>query len=191
MKEKMIGKFMPFLQELSNFIDRCYSVCLNLTQQLASLMDNKELLYRCMFSNMHLTSVLKYLGELLTILISLDAIVAHNDSLLDSWSAYKSMISLARNDVSAFGTSTEEIGQFERLLVSVDQSIMIGEIYKGCIEQNFEAAFEDDNASSIPINVRNNVNFMTGEMLACMKQIIETSVPIISTQSELLKKTNA
>ena len=28
MKEKMIGKFLPFLQELANFIDRCYSVLL-------------------------------------------------------------------------------------------------------------------------------------------------------------------
>lgn len=185
MKEKMVGKFLPFLQELSNFIDRCYSVCLNLVQQLASLMDNKELLYRCMFSNMHLTSVFKSLGELLTILISLDSIVHHNENLQDAWGAYKSMISLARNDAAAFSTSPEEISKFERLLVAVDQSIMIGEIFKGCIEQNFESAFEDDNTSAIPINVRNNVNFMTGELLVCMKQNIETSVPVMGTQSEL------
>lgn len=127
MKEKMVGRFMPFLQELSNFIDRCYSVCLNLVQQLASLMDNKELLYRCMFNSMHLTSVFKSLGELLTILISLDAIVAHNDNLQDAWASYKSMISLARMDAAAFGTTTEDIAKFERLLVSVDQAIMIGE----------------------------------------------------------------
>ena len=126
MKEKMVGRFMPFLQELSNFIDRCYSVCLNLVQQLASLMDNKELLYRCMFNSMHLTSVFKSLGELLTILISLDAIVAHNDNLQDAWASYKSMISLARMDAAAFGTTTEDIAKFERLLVSVDQAIMIG-----------------------------------------------------------------
>jgi WASH complex subunit 7 len=188
MKEKMIGKFLPFLQELSNFIDRCYSVCLNLVQQLASLMDNKELLYRCMFSSMHLTSVFKQLGELLTVLISLDAIVQHNENLQDAWSAYKSMISLARNDVATFNTSTEEIAKFERLLVSVDQAIMINEIFKGCIEQNFESAIEDD-SSVTPINVRNNVNFMTGEMLFCMKQIIENSVPVMGTQSELNERT--
>ena len=42
MKEKMIGKFLPLLQELSNYIDRCYSVCLNIIQQLSSLMNNNE-----------------------------------------------------------------------------------------------------------------------------------------------------
>jgi WASH complex subunit 7 len=184
MREKMVGKFLPFLQELSNFIDRCYSVCLNLVQQLASLMDNKELLYRCMFSSMHLTSVFKHLGELLSVLISLDAIVQHNEQLQDAWGAYKSMISLARNDMSSFNTTAETIGKFERLLVSIDQSIMLGEIFKGCIEQNFESAIEDD-SSITPINVRNNANFMTGEMLFCLKQIIENSVPVMGTQSEL------
>lgn len=61
----------------------------------------------------------------------------------------------------------------------------LGEIFKGCIEQNFETALEDDGVSTIPINVRNNVNFMTGEMLFCLKQIIEQSVPVMGTASEL------
>ena len=39
--------------------------------------------------------------------------------------------------------------------------------------------------TTIPINVRNNVNFMTGEMLFCLKQIIDHSVPVMGTASEL------
>jgi WASH complex subunit 7 len=185
MKEKMMGKFMPFLQELSNFIDRCYSVCLNLIQQLASLMDPKHMLYRSIFSTTHLPSVFKSLGELLCVLISFDSIVQHNENLQNAWISYKSMISMARMDPSAFSTTTEEIAKFERLLVSVDQSIMIGEIFKGCVEQNFEDAQEADSEEVLRINVRNNVNFMTGELLHCIKQIIDLAVPVMGTASEL------
>lgn len=57
-KEKMIGSLMPTLQEISNFIDRCYSVSINAIQQLSSLISGKEQLYRSSFENVHLEKVL-------------------------------------------------------------------------------------------------------------------------------------
>ena len=47
--EKMIGKFLPLLQDLSNFVDRCYTVATNMVQQLSSLLKDKEHLYRTSF----------------------------------------------------------------------------------------------------------------------------------------------
>lgn len=192
MKEKMMGRVLPFLQELSNFIDRCYSVCLNLVQQVASLMNPNELLYRNIFEHTHLLVVTEALGDLLTVLISLDAIVKHNHLLTTAWNAYKAMISIARSDETAFNTNAADIAQFERLLVSINQSIMMGEIYKGCIEQNFETAFEDDDAAasgvagdgSIKINVRYNSNYMAGELLVTMKTMLETALGTLGTNSE-------
>mmetsp|Transcript_10979 Transcript_10979/g.15110 ORF Transcript_10979/g.15110 Transcript_10979/m.15110 type:complete len:100 (+) Transcript_10979:359-658(+) len=35
-KEKMLGKFLPFLQELCNFTERCNAVTLNLIQRAFS-----------------------------------------------------------------------------------------------------------------------------------------------------------
>jgi hypothetical protein len=56
-KEKMIGSILPTLQEVSNFIDRCYSVSINMVQQLSSLISGKEQLYRSSFQNVHLEKV--------------------------------------------------------------------------------------------------------------------------------------
>ena len=192
MKEKMMGRVLPFLQELSNFIDRCYSVCLNLVQQVASLMNPNELLYRNIFEHTHLLVVTEALGDLLTVLISLDAVVKHNHLLTTAWNAYKAMISIARSDEASFNTNATDIAQFERLLVSINQSIMMGEIYKGCIEQNFEMAYEDDDTgsgvvgdgSSIKINVRYNSNYMAGELLVTMKTMLETALSTLGTNSE-------
>lgn len=164
-KEKMIGQFLPFLQELSNFIDRCYAVAMNLVQQMASLHSPKEMLYKTTFKHTHLYGMFRSFGDLLTILITLDTIIQQNEFAEDCWAAYKSMISYSRVDPAAFDTTVEEIAKFERLLVSIDQSIMIGEIFKGCIEQNFENHFPDENSSAVGINVRGNQTFLDGELM--------------------------
>eukprot|EP01038_Epipyxis_sp_PR26KG_P006379 gene6379-8787_t len=187
MKEKMMGKFLPFLQELSNFVDRCHAVAMNLVQQISSLMNTQDSLYRLIFNRTHLPSAFYSLSDLLSVLMSLDTIIKNNDILLESWSLYKMMISYIRADPPSFNTSIESIAKFERLLVSIDQSIMIGEIFKGCIEQNFEATF-DDAGNSIQINVRNNQAFLTGEFLHCLKLIIENSLAVIGTNSELSER---
>lgn len=56
--ERMMGNLLPTLQEISNFVDRCYSVSVNLVQQLSSLLSPKEQLYKSSFRNVHLTQVL-------------------------------------------------------------------------------------------------------------------------------------
>lgn len=188
-KEYMIGKFLPFLQELSNFIDRCYSVCLNLVQQVASLMNPNELLYRSIFEHTHLPIVSLCLGDLLTILISLDAIIKHNQNLDIAWTAFKLMITLVRSDEAAFETSSNDVAQFERLLVSIDQNIMIGEILKGCIEQNFEDVYDDDDTeNAIKINVRYNRNYISNELLYSMKLMLESALLNIGTNMESIER---
>ena len=56
-REKMMGTILPLLQEISNFVDRCYSVSLNLVQQLSSLISGKEQLYRSSFQRVRLDKV--------------------------------------------------------------------------------------------------------------------------------------
>lgn len=56
-REKSIGEILPTLQEVANFVDRCYAVSINTVQQLASLMNSKEALYRSVFQNVPLTQV--------------------------------------------------------------------------------------------------------------------------------------
>lgn len=68
-KEKMIGSILPLLQEISNFIDRCYSVSINIIQQLSSLISGKEQLYRSSFQNVHLEKVFLFIIHILYFLI--------------------------------------------------------------------------------------------------------------------------
>ena len=187
MKEKMIGKFLPLLQELSNYIDRCYSVCLNIIQQLSSLMNNNDILYRCLYHNVYFINIFKYISELLTILITLDSIIQNNENLLNSWNSYKSMITIIRQNPSDFNTNIDNIIIFERLIISIDQSIMINEIFKGCIEQNFEILIDDNNNTS-NINIRNNLNFMEKQFLYCIKEIIVNNINKINTNNEIHEK---
>eukprot|EP01031_Cornospumella_fuschlensis_P033498 gene33498-40530_t len=185
-KEQMMGKFLPFLQELSNFVDRCYAVALNLVQQLSGLTNQNDFLYRAVFNSTHLMCLYHSLANLLAVLISLDCIIQQNEVLLDSWNCYKSMIAYSRADPAAFGTTDEQIAVFERLLVSVDQTLMIGEIFKGCVEQNFEELeAEEDGELTETLTIRQNTVFLEGELVHCMRMLVENCLPNIGTNNEL------
>ena len=188
-REKMMGKFLPTLQDLSNFIDRCYTVATNMIQQLSSLLRAREGLYKTTFNNVHLVSCFRCLAELFTVLITLDSIVQSNDMLQECWGYYKSIIPMIRSDPSNFDTDEEGLMRFERLLVSIDQTIMIGEIFKGCIEQNFESYHDDGNLEGEDtfIDVRKNETFL-GEMLHCIKVIMDNALSVIGTGGELFER---
>lgn len=187
-KERMLGKFLPFLQELSNFIGRCNAVLLNFIQQISALTNQKNPLYRSTFNHTHLVSLFYSLGSLLTVLITLDALIAQNDILQEAWNAYKSMVAFARADPSTFNTTPEGLAEFEQLLVSVDQEVMLGDIFRNAIEQDFETIAEDlqdENGNQSSVKVRDNVAFLDGELMHCMKLMIDTSLSTLNSNAEL------
>ena len=190
-REKMMGKFLPTLQDLSNFIDRCYTVATNMVQQLSSLLRAREGLYKTTFNNVHLVPCFRCLAELLTVLITIDSIVQSNDALLECWGYYKSIVPMIRSNPSQFETDEESLMRFERLLVSVDQTIMIGEVFRGCIEQNFESCHDDvddvDSDGIVHIEVRKNTTFLS-EMQFCIKHLMESALAVVGTGRELFER---
>jgi len=70
-----MGNFLPFLQELANFIQRCYSVVRNTVNQFACLYHEKQKLYASTFKDVRLDGVWDTLGSLLSVLVTLDAVV--------------------------------------------------------------------------------------------------------------------
>jgi len=80
-REMILGKFLPVMQEISNFVDRCYALSLNIIQQLGSLFNTKELVYRGLFQRAHVRCIFTRLGELLQLLITIDSIVQSNTTL--------------------------------------------------------------------------------------------------------------
>lgn len=125
------------------------------------------------------------LGELLTVQITIDKIIEQNDFLKSAWSRYKQMISFARTDAASFGTTTEAMSTFEHLLVALDRNIMSSDIFRGCIEQNYELMMTDDGEDGY-VNVRGNQTFLN-ELLTCLKDMLEISLSTIGTSNELLQ----
>ena len=184
-KEKMLGQILPLLQELSNFVDRCYSVAVNFVQQVSSLLNAKEELYKSSFQKTHLIRVFSSLGSLLKTLITFDCVIDQNEALKQSWTSYKYMIAVARADTEAFSTNDKELAKFEKLLVSLDTNIMTNEIFKGCIEQNFEVYLNvQNNYMEEFVRVRENATFIR-ELLSSHRTLIDQALDIMNRTNEM------
>jgi WASH complex subunit 7 len=75
------------------------------------------------------------LSDLLRVLITLDSIIVQNPYLLPAWSHYKRMMEYVRAEPGRYGVDEKRVRDFEELLVTLDQAILSGTIFLGCIEQ--------------------------------------------------------
>ena len=85
-------RMLPFFQDLANLVDRCNSITVNIIHQLASLHHSMQKLWKSTFKHVHLIPVYHALGELLEVLITLDAIVVDNPAIASAWDQYKRMM---------------------------------------------------------------------------------------------------
>ena len=191
-KEKMIGNFLPFLQELSNYIFRCYALALNLVQQLAAMRVIRDENMRFLLKEIRFNNALNSLGDLLGILITLDTIITNNESLQEAWLAFKSMVSFSHQDPGS--TSTEGslaptndpklLANFELLIFGIQQNIMMGEIFRNCIEQNYETTQPNELNETYQIEIRNNLAFLEGDLELYLKSSIDKALSVINTAHE-------
>jgi len=136
--QQQIGRMLPFLQDLSNFVNRAYSVVRNYINQLASLYNVKEQLYQNSFKNVHFGVVFYTLGELLTCLVTLDEIIGHNAKFKQSWNMYKRMTKNIKEEPERYNVQEEQLMQFEKYLLSLEGQLLDGLIFQNCIEQEFD-----------------------------------------------------
>ena len=73
------------------------------------------------------------------------------------------------------------------MLVSIDFNIMNGQIFKGCIEQNYEINVDPNTEEEILIRVRDNETFMN-EMLICIKLILDNALNNVGKPIELKER---
>jgi WASH complex subunit 7 len=79
--ELHIGRMLPYFQDISNFVDRCNSITVNMIHQLSSLYQSFQKLWKSTFKLVHLHPVFDALGSLLEVMITIDAIVIDNPNL--------------------------------------------------------------------------------------------------------------
>ncbi|KAE8882575.1 WASH complex subunit 4 [Phytophthora fragariae] len=136
--EVHIGRMLAFFQDISNFVDRCNAITINMIHQLASLYQSFQKLWKSTFKLVHLHPVFDALASLLEVMITIDAIVIDNPNIITSWDKYKRMMQYVRSDPPRYNVTVDKVKQFERLLVSLDQTIMSAQVFQSCIEQDFE-----------------------------------------------------
>ena len=184
-EEQQMGRMLPFFQDLSNLVDRCNSICVNVIHQLASLYHGMQKLWKTTFKHVHMIPVFDALGGLLEVLVTLDAIVLDNPAIGTAWEQYKRMMQYVRAEPSRYGVDEARVRQFERLLVSLDQNVMSGSIFSASIQQDFEAAQSDDDA--FEVQVRNNKVFLD-EMFYCIRDRFHVAANAIGTPTETTQR---
>ncbi|GLE08690.1 hypothetical protein PINS_up020053 [Pythium insidiosum] len=206
-EELFIGRMLPFFQDVSNFVDRCNAITINMLHQLASLYQSFQKLWKSTFKLVHLHPVFDALGSLLEVMITIDAIVLDNPSIVTSWDKYKRMMQYVRADPTRYNITVDKVKQFERLLVSLDQTIMSAQVFQTCIEQDFEVFGsgdlgdededdEDDGRSGRAssdhesrIDIRTNRVFME-EFLHCISAKLSQAESAINSPTETYEKNN-
>ncbi|XP_016078665.1 PREDICTED: WASH complex subunit 7 isoform X3 [Miniopterus natalensis] len=135
-----MGRFISFLQELSCFVTRCYEVVMNVVHQLAALyISNKGAPKIIETTGVHFQTMYEHLGELLTVLLTLDEIIDNHITLKDHWTMYKRLLKSVHHNPSKFGIQEEKLKPFEKFLLKLEGQLLDGMIFQACIEQQFDS----------------------------------------------------
>ncbi|KAG1685224.1 hypothetical protein DVH05_006677 [Phytophthora capsici] len=86
--EVHIGRMLVFFQDISNFMDRCNAITINMINQLAILYQSFQNLWKSTFKLVHLHPVFDVLASLLEVMITIDAIVIDSPNIITSWDKY-------------------------------------------------------------------------------------------------------
>ncbi|GAM18419.1 hypothetical protein SAMD00019534_015940 [Acytostelium subglobosum LB1] len=134
-----VGRLLPFMIDLSAFVNRCYAITRNIVSQLASCYQAQANAFSKFFKNIHLQSVFYALSDLFSVLITLDQIVVQNQALASSWGRFQRMVKSVRAEPGKYGVAEEDrLWQLEKLLLSLKGQLLEGYIYQACITQEFD-----------------------------------------------------
>ncbi|CAE1304616.1 MRT43 [Acanthosepion pharaonis] len=131
-----MGRMMPLLQELSCFVTRIYEVVKNVVQQLAALYTTPKSGTKLIdVTGVHFQVVFGHLGDLLTVLITLDKIIENHAVLKDHWTLYKRMLKSVRHNPTKFNIPDEKLRPFEKLMLTLEGQLLDGVIFQGMLKK--------------------------------------------------------
>ncbi|XP_065380809.1 WASH complex subunit 4 isoform X3 [Macaca fascicularis] len=128
-----MGRFISFLQELSCFVTRCYEVVMNVVHQLAALYISNKIAPKIIeTTGVHFQTMYEHLGELLTVLLTVDEIIDNHITLKDHWTMYKRLLKSVHHNPSKFGIQEEKLKPFEKFLLKLEGQLLDGMIFQVC-----------------------------------------------------------
>ncbi|EGC29177.1 hypothetical protein DICPUDRAFT_43212 [Dictyostelium purpureum] len=134
-----VGKLLPFMIDLSAFVNRCYSLIRNIISQFASIYQNQKNIHTQFFKNVHLQTVYYSMIDVFSVLVTLDSIITQNTALNSSWGRYLRMVKSVRQEPGKYSVQEDEkLWQLEKLLLSLKGQLLEGFIFQTCITQEFD-----------------------------------------------------
>uniref|UniRef100_A0A2K6LI74 WASH complex subunit 4 n=1 Tax=Rhinopithecus bieti TaxID=61621 RepID=A0A2K6LI74_RHIBE len=119
---------------------RCYEVVMNIVHQLAALYISNKIAPKIIeTTGVHFQTMYEHLGELLTVLLTLDEIIDNHITLKDHWTMYKRLLKSVHHNPSKFGIQEEKLKPFEKFLLKLEGQLLDGMIFQACIEQQFDS----------------------------------------------------
>ncbi len=135
--EAMLGRALPLLQDAANFVSRVNAVTVSLVRQVAALFSRGSG-FAGGFREVRLRPVVLALGDLLTVLITLDAIVKANAAIGIAWDKYKRLADVMRADPGRYGVDAGRAAAFDALLAGLDGTLLSAGTLRRCLDQKFE-----------------------------------------------------
>jgi WASH complex subunit 7 len=134
----MIGRMLPLLQDLVNFVNRIYAVVKNIVWQLSSFHSESKEESVMNSRGIHLEPVFEHLGDALRILVTLDSIFADLSVFRAHWNDYKRVVTSVGGAPEEYGVQSDKLRPFEKLLQSIEGKLMDGQILSKCVQQIFD-----------------------------------------------------
>ena len=165
-----MGHYISFLQEMSCYTKRCYEVVRSSLLQLNALYSLQKASFKIEITDMHLKQSFASVGNLLRVLITLDAIVEQHPRLKDDWNGYKRMIKNVHHNPVKYQVEINKFYRYEKHLVELEGKLLDGCIFQNCVEQMF-----DSKESMVSKNTALSVEFLLN-----IKMIFEEIEPSIN-----------
>ncbi|KAK6627560.1 hypothetical protein RUM44_010038 [Polyplax serrata] len=125
-----ISKYLPLFQELHCFINRCHQIVIKLVKQLAAVYTTTQKYQTINSVNVHFEDMMDHLGDVLTILVTLDRLVGSLDHTTEGLSLYKRLIQTVQLNISP-----EKLTMFETVIKDLESNLFSGKIFHNVLDK--------------------------------------------------------
>lgn len=126
-----ISNYLPLFQELLCYVNRCHQIVIELVQQLAAIYTTSQKNQTINSANVHFEDMMDHLGDVLTILVTLDRLIGSMENILEGWSLYKRLI----KTVQVNNISSEKLSMFENITKDLESNLLTGKIFHNVLDK--------------------------------------------------------
>lgn len=124
------SKFLPRLQDLANFVERCQLVVGEFLQQLAAVYTTSTNNQIINAENMHFEDMMQHLGDLLVVLVSLDAVIESLEPVHETWVLYKRLIPTVQ-----IPEGRERTRSLTQAITQLETSVLSARMFRGALDR--------------------------------------------------------